>query len=269
MGKFLIYLLLGAFNTGVSAEPMAPPFVHKVINEAIALYQPVAESFGAELKIELRLNSPSIVASAHRTDAEFRVVVDGGLINSSRLSEDGFRFVLCHELGHLFGGAPRRGLPPEWNGPVADDGLSFYSAEGQSDYYASAVCFRRLVQRQTTQEHQEMLKESNPPQVLINQCDRIWGESTNTSLTCQRAALGGLNMLLLVKDFDISFDKKSPERVSETIRDFYPSRQCRLDTALAGALCKSDLPLVLDFNDPLRETCENREGKRPGCWFNE
>lgn len=267
MRKILFLGIWGLFSVSGYADSELRPFIDKVLNEVRPLYEPVAGSLSLELRVEFRLESPLVVASADRTESEYLVIIHGGLLRSPRLSADGFRFVLCHELGHLFAGAPRRNVPPEWDGPRADDGLSFLSAEGESDYYANAVCFRRLVENHSLQDHQKALEEGSPPQSLVQQCNQVWGAESSNSMICQRAALGGLNMLLLVKDFDISFDRKSDEEADETIRDFYPSRQCRLDTALAGALCRSDMSLVLDFYDAGRDTCSNQEGLRPRCWF--
>ena len=54
----------------------------------------------------------------------------GGLARHKLVTPDGFALVACHEMGHHLGGAPRRG--------------GWASNEGQSDYYATTKCARRI-----------------------------------------------------------------------------------------------------------------------------
>lgn len=89
------------------------------------------------------------MASADTDGKNYFVIVNRGLIENPKLSLDGFRMILCHEVGHLFSGAPRRPIPVEWDGPTAPDSLSFLSSEGQSAYYATAVCFRALAKNKS------------------------------------------------------------------------------------------------------------------------
>lgn len=229
-----------------------------------ALYAPLMQSTGRSLELIWRQESPLDIATVDTDGKNLKILVDGGLLRSPRLTPDGFRFILCHEMGHLLGGAPRRGPPPEWDGPLAPDGLLPVSAEGQSDYYASLSCFRRLVQGQ---DHARALTAIAVSPRLKRLCDRVWGDHGEGSLVCQRASLGGWNLLQLVKEFPISFETPDDSVAPAIIRDIYPPRQCRLDTILAGALCKSEVSLELDFNVGAANDCPEPTGRRPVCWY--
>ncbi len=276
------------FIIGISIAFIAPKVfaavtmdqVHKVTHEVQGIYASEARSKGLKLSIEIDWGNPLVAAAADRIKNELKVILYQGLIESERLSEDGLRYIICHELGHLYGGAPRKTPPQGWDGQRTQNGTTWFSAEGASDYYASAKCFRTLVESENLEDHvkaiqtfsnefQDIYKKlslENEMKDLKMECDQVWNDSSK-SLVCQRAALGGLNMFLVVYDFDVSFHKEATEKPPYTLRDQYPSRQCRLDTALAGALCRSDFPLEFDYFDPLANTCENGKGLRPRCWF--
>jgi hypothetical protein len=111
----------------------------QIISDARALYEPFAKSKTPErpLIIEVDQIGTSVVGSAEINFTNSKVVLQKALVNSPRLTPDALRLTICHKLGHIFGGAPRRYVPEMWPGPVADDGLSVMSGEGQADYYAA------------------------------------------------------------------------------------------------------------------------------------
>jgi len=248
----------------VSLQKQERTWARSVLIEFEKTLKPSIKSSGFELLVRIDSNSASESARAERDGTRAILTVDGGLLKSPRLTEDGLRTVLCHELGHVLGGAPRRNVPPEWDGPIAADGLSEMTSEGQADYYASAVCFRKLV---VGQDHRAALANSSSPtsQTLKARCESAHGK-TESALICERAARGGHNMLVLVKEFPINFDTPSDFVAPSLIRDQYPDRQCRLDTFVAGALCAADGGITLDFNDERLTECPTAEARRPRCW---
>lgn len=208
----------------------------KIIQDAQELYQPIAYGhFRKPIEFKI-LDSPVIAGSADHQATHLAVVLNTGLLNSPRLSPDALRMIVCHELGHLFGGRPRKSIPMEWDGPIDEDGFSFMSAEGQADYYASFVCFRELVK---TQEGEDIVS------VDWNRVGPLLFQKCSADNLCLRAAIGGLDFLNLVQDFPISCESHDPKVTTMLIRDSYPERQCRLDTLIEGA----------------------RFGQRPKCWF--
>lgn len=248
------------------ASPAFAATQTEIIAQAEALYRPEAQAQGFNFAIEIEQNELSSASAIH-DGKTMKVVLYSGLMKDPRSSEDNLRLTICHELGHLFGGAPRRHVPDEWDGAMAPDGLSLMTSEGQADHYASAVCFRRLVQGQ---DHKAELQKTTwkvNQEPFRKNCETSWPAGSEDALICQRAVIAGDNFLKLVKEFEISIESHSPVEVFQTITDFYPDRQCRLDTFAAGARCRTVLPLQLDFMDPKLGECAQPEGMRPTCWF--
>lgn len=215
-----------------------PEFATPILERAGHAYAGEAAALGLPLEIEILKGSPLVVASADRNTRAVRVVIHEGLLRSPRLTADGFRMIVCHELGHIFGGDPRRPNPPEFEGPYAPDGLSLLSAEGQADFFASK-CFRRLV---AGDSHSLSVAASERAR---GRCERKWGVRTKDSFVCRRTIQGALEFLNLVMEFPISLEREDLSVAPRTLLGEYPSRQCRLDTMVAAAL----------------------DGERPACWF--
>lgn len=206
----------------------------------------------------------SAAASASHDFDKLSVIINTGLLNSIRLTPDSFRMIICHELGHLFGGAPRKNVPPEWDGPVGSDGMSLMSSEGQADYYASSACFKRMLTLEK-QSPKIDLKRAGP--VLKNKCQVIAKKNGTDLEACLRSALGGLDFLNLVRDFPISCEHEDKSIAPQIVRNSYPERQCRLDTIINGTLCSEVLPLSLHPFDDSKNTCVSSYALRPKCWF--
>jgi len=264
-----LVLLLTPFSHELARAENAPNRLKdwqlEITEDFEKIYAPLMRASGRKLELNWRWDSDLNVASADSDGKTLKIIVHKGMLSSPRLSADSFRFVLCHEIGHLLGGAPRRSPPMEWNGSTAPDGQLWVSSEGQADYYASLSCFRRMIQGQN---HRQALDNASTGHLAPTQpCNRIWGQDTEGSLICQRTSLGGWGMLQLVKDFAISFQTPDTSITPKIIRDAYPPRQCRLDTILAGALCKSEPLLELDFNHHGANDCADPAARRPTCWY--
>lgn len=233
-----------------------------IISAAREIYAPLGqESFGLKLEISIRADSLA-VASADRSEQQLSVVIHQGLLDAPKLTPDALRMIICHELGHIFGGAPRRNVPPEWEGPVAPDSMSYMSSEGQADYYASAVCFKKLVDHARRRGQLERLNLSEVGPILKNKCDR-----SDEHEICLRAALGGKAFLNLIHEFPISCEHHDSSITPRLIRDMYPARQCRLDTMIQGSFCGGELPHTLDFEDAGANSCLAPGAQRPLCWY--
>ena len=237
---FLIFVFMKCTSQAFAQKPDFE-IQNGILNEAFLLLSPRAQQEKGNLVIRIDETRSSIGASAKRDSLDsFEIILDKGLIGWPRLTEDALRMIICHEAGHLWGGAPHKSPPIDWDGPIGSDGLSLMSAEGQADYFAAKECFKQWVQ---DQDHTRQIK--NAPNELKQKCENKWGPSSNESGLCQRSALAGKDFLNLVKDFEISFATPAQEVVEKTLNDEYPSRQCRLDTFLAGAL----------------------QNPRPLCWY--
>lgn len=233
-----------------------------IIQHAQNLYDPLAlEVFQRPLSIAI-IPGPSIAASAAHEQDKLVIAIQNRLFTSPRLTPDSLRILLCHELGHFFAGAPRTSPPPYWDRFLAFDGDTYYSSEGQADYYATAVCFRRLIEYNHPMDRPHLAPRPSP--LLSARCRK--GETSKQDyLTCLRAAHASKDFLRLVYDFDISLERFSTVEVEQTLRNIYPDRQCRLDTFIRGAACSTPLPLVFDFSIDSINECPH--SPRPACWY--
>ena len=251
----LITIGLILFSFAASAQSDWPS---KIIEEARRVYEPVSwSSFGKPIHF-VNVDNINVAASAEHDFKELKVVINSGLLTSPRLTPDSLRMILCHELGHLFGGAPRRNIPMEWEGPIADDNLSFMSSEGQADYYAGLSCFKNLVKE---------AEGSNIEQADRNRVGPVLKAFCQEDQLCLRSALAGLDFLRLTYDFPISCEERDDTETPELIRDSYPARQCRLDTIMNASACGDQSPLMLDFSNASVNTCTQSELARPICWY--
>lgn len=251
----MILLACALFLLSPASLATEPETADSVLRDFQALYAPVAKEAGGELVITKKMESPLELASADISGEKFEVILHGGLLKSPKMNPDLLRLTLCHEIGHLFGGAPYRPAPPEWDGPMQGED-TFFSAEGQADYYSSLSCFRQLAADRGEDPR-------DVPEALAKRCGRAWGKNQKSAALCERAALAQLSLLQLVKKFPLSFDAPDTSVAPKTIRGEYPSRQCRLDTALAAATCTDPGPLDQRSVGP---NCQ-AQARRPACWF--
>jgi hypothetical protein len=87
---------------------------------------------GFELVLKLDFLNNRVNAEVVKNENEIVIQVWGGMLSHSLLTEDAFRLLLCHEIGHVLGGAPLK----------SRNGWS--STEGQSDYYLGIECAHKL-----------------------------------------------------------------------------------------------------------------------------
>ena len=200
-----------------------------IIDAGQALYNPVAQQNDETLTIKKLWDDPTVNASTQRLWG-VTIKMYGGLARREEINPEGFALVLCHELGHAYGGIPY---------------ISAYnelSAEGQSDYYSAGVCAKELLKKL---EFEQSL--STITQYMLTSCgSRYSGEMYSI---CVRTLNGGQslgNLLAVIKKEAIPNYETPDTTVVSTTALSYPKKvQCRLDTYFRGAL---NLP-------------------RPACWF--
>lgn len=243
--RFQINLLIGHFKT------LLQPIVKKHLNK--------------DLKIELDWENPRVNASATRDEKNNPVIVIyGGMARHPLMTDDGLLGILCHELGHHLGGAPKkkRGNTTK---------RSWASVEGQADYFATSKCLPLLF------DHP--LMSHNPyKSVQKKDIDKAENKCGNERL-CTRMALAGLSMAKVFASLKTFYEQPSLEKedgseVWETSAK-HPRPQCRLDTLLAGALCTISPDVSFDPTDPNVGACVRLvdeitpvTGERPRCWYN-
>ncbi len=152
-------------------------------------------------------------AAYHRAESKHFIWVFGGLINSDFMTIDGVALIVCHELGHGFGGPPYK--------------RSGSTSEGQSDYFATGECLDNFFE--ASPRHLSAQELEHPAAQLckdLNCLRKLW------AIDVQRESFlrhDGVETSYFTPDLSIA------ESTSEE-DTFYPSHQCRLDTYIAGAL---------------------------------
>ena len=184
----------------------------------------------------------------------------GGLARHQAVTEDGFLLVICHELGHHIGGAPK----------IAGFFNKWASNEGQSDYFATMKCMRRVI----TETGDFMDDHGSVDPVAAAQCADVFTSATEYDI-CTRGAMGGMSVAGLFQE--LRKEKKAPDfstpdkKKSRKTNDRHPATQCRLDTYYQGAICNLNYNTDVDQKDANVGTCNRVKGDaigiRPLCWY--
>ena len=106
---------------------------NRIIDVAEESYQIEADEANERIKIKRKWKTATVNANMRRFWGKVTINMYGGLARHPEMTPDGFALVLCHELGHAYGGLPY--LRPSSN----------ISAEGQSDYYGAKNCLKRVM----------------------------------------------------------------------------------------------------------------------------
>jgi hypothetical protein len=232
-----------------------------VIDKVEVLYSPIVSRMGGNLKIARKWSDGTVNANATRIGG-WNVNMYGGLARHEKITEDGFALVLCHEIGHHLGGAPKvSGIIPlnRWA-----------SNEGQADYYATLKCLRQVF---LNDNNAAVVKKLNAPETLLKACAKAWPNKDDNNI-CIRNGMAGVSVAGLFaamsKKPEGKFETPDPKVVSKT-NDAHPAYQCRLDTYFQGSLCEKSLSEEVSQKDEVQGTCHGTTGHviglRPLCWF--
>lgn len=122
----------------------------------------------------------------------------GGLARHKITNADGFALVVCHETGHHLGGFPR-------NKNILGQQV-WSSNEGQSDYFATMKCFRRVMEKEDNASANAALQI---PKLVGDKCAAQHKSKDEIEL-CKRGAMGGMNLAELLSDLggsgDVAFE---------------------------------------------------------------
>lgn len=243
-----------SFQGGLTKEEF-----DQVIDEVSDIYAPrIARRLG-KLIVSRQWGNTLVNAFASRLGPIYSVTMTGGLARHPEITRDGFALVMCHEIGHHIGGAPKGGFMRGWS-----------SVEGQSDYFASLKCLRELFKKD---DNVALISSHKVPAIVKEACEDIY-KIEEEAAVCQRIALAGQSVsdlfAALKKEGPARFETPSTQVVSETDRK-HPHFQCRLDTFFQGALCDRPLEEKLSQRNPYKGICDVKNGDklglRPSCWF--
>ena len=222
-------------------------YTTQLISFLTSQYQDEIKITGANFSWKFDWNSPYLGAGATFLDNTYSIVLLGGTVRSTGSDFDVLSVTLCHEIGHILGGAPHQRfgdqLEEDWS-----------SAEGQSDWFAASQCLPKVFQH---------FKEVGLINVSPSFAENSTCQKTARPLMCEWIRNASQKFSDSIYEIYIKSDGvtprpmlslDAPEVVQNTLVGTYPSPQCRLDTLKRGALCASK-SVTDDF-------CQ-----RPVCWF--
>ena len=161
---------------------------NQVISRVSKIYSPIVKQKGGILEIQRKWEDSTVNAYAERDGKKYIVAMFGGLARHPLISVDGFSLVLCHEVGHHLGGAPKYAEQlPEG---------AFMSNEGQADYFGNLKCLRRFAEKDDNEKIVAALKVPPPVERL---CSKSFS-NRNDYLICQRNAMAGFNLSKVLAD---------------------------------------------------------------------
>jgi hypothetical protein len=251
-----LYIPVGTKSAGGITEAQ----FNAVITKLEDIYVPIASNMGGKLKIARKWDDGTVNANASRFFSSWSVNMYGGLARHETITADGFALVLCHEIGHHIGGAPK----------VSNFLMTWASNEGQSDYFATAKCLRRAF---LNDDNAAVIKRMTIPGTLASACAKAHPNKLDRDI-CVRSGMAGASVSALFaalrKKPEAKFDTPDPSKVSKT-DNAHPAHQCRLDTYFQGALCERSFNEDVSQKDEVQGTCHrslgDTVGLRPLCWF--
>ncbi len=206
-----------------------------ILEEVQNEFQTDMQALDLQFTLNKQWKSEERLASIKIPQGKAILSISGFMARQELMSEDSFRLLLCHEVGHVLGGAPKQS-PGHWS-----------STEGQADYYSTAKCIKRLIP-----ENDEQYSRVKAASLALAQMDAIGNGNHPES---------------------VSLDKRDSSQVMASITT-HPNSQCRLDTMIAGLNCSVDPHIDFDTTNSDIGACvrrssdeEMRNAARPRCWF--
>lgn len=228
-----------------------------VLNKLKQIYDPIIRQYGGNLKINRLWDDPTVNASANRQGGDYVINMYGGLARHEVITADGFALVACHEVGHHIGGVPR----------YSDPQGRWASVEGQSDYFATTKCLRKLFMND---DNSSIVRGMNVPNDVKTKCQAQFSAQNDQDI-CIRIAMAGLSGASLFAGSNPPKFTTPDPAVVQTTFESHPQAQCRLDTYYNGAKCEIEEDVEIGQNDPNVGTCNRKEefdeGLRPLCWY--
>jgi hypothetical protein len=220
------------------------------------IYKPLIAAQGKVLQINRLWTNDTVNANTSQSGNRIIINMYGGLARHEAVTMDGFALVVCHELGHNLGGAPKG---------------SWASIEGQSDYYANLKCLRMVFADSSASAFTRSLQGD---EVAEQGCAAMYSDPQERAI-CVRGSMAGKSVSNLFKVLHNdtvfpSFATPDPKVVA-TMFTSHPATQCRMDTYLAGSLCTQPVSAPLSNTNPVPGTCTRsggfQAGFRPLCWY--
>ncbi len=246
---------IGSFE----AKGISQAQFNQVMDRVEKIYGPEIKARGGRLVLKRLWDNATVNASAQRSGSDYILNMYGGLARHESITQDGMALVVCHEMGHHIGGAPKYGGGNDWA-----------SNEGQSDYFANMKCLRRLFADEGAAFTGPKGDDAGPRAA----CEASF-QSAGDRAMCVRGSMAGMSVTTLFRVLRREtvlprFDTPDPAVVSR-MYDAHPGTQCRLDTYFAGSVCARAVTDEVDQSNPATGTCTAAGGQtsgfRPLCWY--
>jgi hypothetical protein len=247
---------------------------NKAIDIVETQYAPVVANMGGKLEIERRWTDGTVNAYAQQTGKTWKVAMFGGLARHKTITADAMSLVVCHELGHHIGGAPKKGgsnTAGGWWGGTSPAANGWASNEGQADYFAALKCLRKVF---NNDNNAAVVATMTIPKTLADACKKNMKNDKEDTALCIRTSMAGKSVADLFSDLgrlpESKFETPDAKVVTKT-DDNHPKSQCRLDTFFQGSLCDVSMNEDVSQKEEVKGTCHptlgHKIGLRPLCWF--
>lgn len=269
----LIIFSQASFSSILPENNLAIPIAHKndglsdiqynaVIDKVESVYRPIIEEMGNKLTINRLWDDPRVNAGTTKKGKEWILNLYGGYARHPLVTEDGYALVICHELGHHMGGAPKKvldGTNPGWP-----------SVEGQADYFATLKCLRKIFRKD---DNVAITSLMSVPQLITDKCSASFKTDWEIAI-CKRTSVAGMAIAAISADIrstEVPSVETPDQTVVESTYEAHPVPQCRLDTYFQGSVCEVSSTRSVSIEDETKGTCHevngHESGLRPSCWF--
>jgi len=284
-----------------SGNTMDEKDFNQIIDDVVAIYKKQVANAGGEITVLKDWATGTVNAFACRSifkdkcptkkseiGNNYLLKMFGGLARHPKMTKDGFAIVVCHELGHHIGGAPKKGA--RWA-----------SSEGQSDYWATTKCMKNyLLGAKPVRGGYKKSGDLRSTQAL---CSAQYKSSVDKDI-CVRTTVAGQALANVLKSLKVErlracadgnvlkcgrtytprtarakmdamlanpLSLLTPDKaVVKTSYNGHPLAQCRYDTFFQGSLCSVDKDAKVDEKDATVGFCNRGKestGVRPFCWY--
>ena len=262
MNKFLLLMML-IFSQALMASVSEVDYLN-ITSALHSIYGKKVEATNNNLKFTLKDSKQAPNAYAAKTiEGNWEITDVASLLSLQEQTKATLGIILCHEIGHFFGGEPYV-VGIQMTPAVRSRAPKKMSCEGQADYFATGECIKELANKLPD------LFDGN--QGLINPlvdhyCDEsyfgkrekvICRESLVASYQAVRVYQRIMEELLVPSSFFGKVENEKSDRTLNYVGE-YPDLDCRYETFIKGALCSS-------LNESV---CSDMKWKRPACWFQE
>lgn len=234
-----------------------------VIDKVLRVYRPIAWSYGGNLKVNRKWESDVVNAGTYREDNTNNWILNlyGGMARHPLITPDGYASVVCHEIGHHIGGAPKK---------IIHDKKIWASTEGQSDYFATLKCLRKVFRKD---DNKKIIEAMHVPSKVRSSCEEAFPTKWEHAL-CIRISMAGLsisNVMAQSRELPLTDFETPDQTMVDTTTNYHPVPQCRLDTYFQGAICEVSSRKDVSQKNEVTGTCHKKlkheNGLRPACWY--